>query len=63
MISHFLEPDSTELPTHNPHLLHSRLCSAANTCAQYAEGMVFRCFLQEGRVLRMTELPLVQTEE
>jgi len=25
--------------------------------------MVFRCFLQEGRVLRMTELPLVQTEE
>jgi hypothetical protein len=41
------------------------LCCAVLCCAvQYAEGMVFKVYLQEGRIIKSTELvDLVNTEE
>lgn len=40
------------------------LCCVVLCVVQYAEGMVFKVYLQEGRIVKSTELAeLVNTEE
>jgi hypothetical protein len=51
---------------HHHNVLHYRdvLCCVVLCVVQYAEGMVFKVYLQEGRIAKSTELAeLVNTEE